>query len=107
MVQQIRRVSSESQVVPARRRLIQTPRASTAAAQAARTNAATTATTSSSPASTRPCSMAAFDLGPDADHFTYPHVQAGIGRTGTDAVGNDLFVGAEGVGVEASKRVDT
>src|ERR1700677_956807 len=106
MVQQICRVRSERQVVPARRCLIQTPGSSTATAQTTGTNSAPTATTSSPAAassSTCPCSTAVLDLGPDPNHFTDAHVQRGIGRPGTDAVGNDLFVGTEGQSVEATK----
>ncbi len=45
---------------------------------------------------------ATFYFGANADHFTYTHVQADIRRTGAETVGDDLFVGAEGVRIQTA-----
>jgi hypothetical protein len=108
MVEHVGRVGGEGQVVPARSGLVQASRSATASAQAtgadsATTAAATTPSAAATSTTAAPCSTAAFHLGTNPNHFAHAHVQADIRRTGANAKGNDLFVGAEGVGVEAAK----
>src|ERR1700677_1008033 len=106
MVEHVGRLGGEGQVVPARSGLIQTPRSAAASAQAAgadtATSAATAASSTTATSAAAPCGATAFNLGANANHFAYAHVQADIRRTGAETVGDDLFVGAEGVRIQAA-----
>src|SRR5271154_6467699 len=100
MVEHVGRVRGEGQVVPARSSLVQAPWSPTASAQA--TGADSSASAAPAASTATPCSAATFYFGANADHFTYAHVQADIRRTSADTKGNDLFVGAEGVRIQAA-----
>ena len=106
MVEHVGRVRGEGQVVPARSSLVQAPWSPTASTQATGADSSASAAASATPATSAstatPCSAATFYFGANADHFTYAHVQADIRRTSADTKGNDLFVGAEGVRIQAA-----
>src|SRR5580698_5165107 len=103
MIEHVCRLRGEGQIVSARSSLIKAPRAATATAQATRADSATSAATASTTtASAAACSATAFYLGANANHFTYAHVQTDIGRPGAETVGDDLFVGAEGIRIKTA-----
>src|SRR3984957_18432667 len=104
MIKDIRRVGIEVQVVSARSTLVEASRTAAVSTQPTHADAAAATTTSATTTATAAsCSTTAFHFRTNPNHFSHAHVQADTGRAGANAKGDDFFVGAERVGVEAAK----